>query len=425
MIKKRILIRFSYIIAFFLIIFFLMKAIDFEANNPRYKNKVWEFSLNTFLKLPDPIKSLSMIVTGRRSYSNLFNDYNVKFLPETQLIKLDFQRKKTNFENTSNSSFYIEVNEEKIFITNKFGEFFTANIEDLVNENKINFKKLITKNLFEVNGELLDTLIINEKIYITKKSNYEKCQKLEIYEAKIDLILDFKIFKSFDECANIGVSAGRIVNYQFEGKEGILITTNDSGNDLPGKKAQDDNSIFGKIVFIENENKRHTIISKGHRNAQGLFVKDELILSTEHGPKGGDEINRILFGKNYGWPIASYGKAYASKELKYLKSHKENRFEEPLYVFMPSIGISELIILPNSFNTNWNNNLLVTSLNGRSIYRIKFEDEKYDKILYHEKIFIGERMRDIKYVDKLKLILVALERTGDIGIIQNKKIKTN
>ena len=111
---------------------------------------------------------------------------------------------------------------------------------------------------------------------------------------------------------------------------------------------------------------------------------------------------------------------HSCKNLKYLESHIENGFEEPLIAFVPSIGISELIILPNNFNKKWKNNLLVTSLNGRSIYRIKFEDDRYNKILYYEKIFIGERIRDIKYVDKYKLILVALERTGDIGIIQNK-----
>ena len=63
---------------------------------------------------------------------------------------------------------------------------------------------------------------------------------------------------------------------------------------------------------------------------------------------------------------------------------------------------------------------MVTSLNGRSIYRVKFEDESFQKIIYVEKIFIGERIRDIKYVDKLNFIIVALERTGDIGIIKNK-----
>ena len=62
---------------------------------------------------------------------------------------------------------------------------------------------------------------------------------------------------------------------------------------------------------------------------------------------------------------------------------------------------------------------LVTSLNGRSIYRVSFQDDSYEKILYLEKIYIGERIRDIKYVEKLNVIIIALETTGNIGILKN------
>ena len=71
----------------------------------------------------------------------------------------------------------------------------------------------------------------------------------------------------------------------------------------------------------------------------------DFILSTEHGPKGGDEINKIILGKNYGWPISSYGESYANDDLKYHKSHIENKFEEPIFSFVPSIGISEIVPL--------------------------------------------------------------------------------
>ena len=358
-----------------------------------------------------------MIFSGKRSFSNLFNDYNVKFLPKTQLIDLNLKRKKTNFNKKDNSKFFIEIYNDRVIVANVFGEFYETYIDDITDEKKIIFKKLNTENLFKVKGSLLDILIVDEKIYVSKISEYNNCTKLEIYFADINKKLNFEIFKSFDECESIKIGAGRITNYNFMGAEGILITTNDSDNDEPGNKAQNDKSVFGKIVFIEKKTRKHQIISKGHRNAQGIFVKEDVILSSEHGPKGGDELNKIIFGKNYGWPIASYGQPYFNKELKYLESHKDNDFEEPLLVFMPSIGISEIIILPNSFDSNWKNNVLATSLNGRSIYRIKFSDDKFDKILYFEKIYIGERIRDIKYFDKFNIILLALERTGDIGIL--------
>ena len=84
------------------------------------------------------------------------------------------------------------------------------------------------------------------------------------------------------------------------------------------------------------------------------------------------------------------------------------------------MGISELIFLPNSFHADWKDNVLVSSLNGRSIFRIKFSDKNFDKVIYIEKIFIGERIRDIKYSEYQNLIFLALEDTGVVGILDIK-----
>ena len=88
-----------------------------------------------------------------------------------------------------------------------------------------------------------------------------------------------------------------------------------------------------------------------------------------------------------------------------------------MFSFLPSIGISELIILSEEFDPLWKDNVLVASLNDRSIYRVKFQNSNFDKVLYTEKIFIGERIRDIKYIESNELIVLALERTGSIGIL--------
>jgi len=399
---------------------FLISGIDSVANLPKYKDKMWNNFFKIFMKLPDPVKSSYMILSGKRSFSNLFNDYNVKFLPETQYISIDFNRKKIQFDKENRYTFFLETFENMLLAVTKTGDFYRSSLAELTNDKKnINHTKLTVNSLFEKKGKIVDTLIIDDKIFVTKTSNYKNCNRLEIHSAQIQDELNFNIFKSFKECMSFGISSGRIQKYTFRGSNGVLITTNDSDNDEPGNKPQDDDSIFGKIVFIDMKSKNHEIFSKGHRNAQGLFVKGKIILSTEHGPKGGDEINRIYYNKNYGWPIASYGESYESKNLKYKKSHQKNNFEEPLYVFLPSIGISELILLPNTFNKKWNNNAIVTSLNGRSIYRVQFQDEKYDKILYLEKIYIGERIRDIKYVKDINSIIIALETTGNIGILKN------
>ena len=67
---------------------------------------------------------------------------------------------------------------------------------------------------------------------------------------------------------------------------------------------------MAKLYLLTFKTKNKKIFSYGHRAPQGLFTEGNLILSTEHGPKGGDEINKIEFNKNYGWPIASYGDYY-------------------------------------------------------------------------------------------------------------------
>ena len=101
----------------------------------------------------------------------------------------------------------------------------------------------------------------------------------------------------------------------------------------------------------------------GHRNPQGLFydTKNNYVLSTEHGPEGGDEINFIDVNNknipNYGWPISSYGTRYYSENMKakpFETSHKLFNFSEPLYSFIPSIGISGLGTCPDNLKKYYN-----------------------------------------------------------------------
>ena len=97
------------------------------------KDKIYEAFFRYFFKFPDPVKSLYMISSGKRSFSNLFNDYNVKFLPETQFIKIDFKRKKLNIkQKRSRNSFYLEYFEDEVFIITKKGSFFNVFLSFLI-----------------------------------------------------------------------------------------------------------------------------------------------------------------------------------------------------------------------------------------------------------------------------------------------------
>ena len=107
------------------------------------------------------------------------------------------------------------------------------------------------------------------------------------------------------------------------------------------------------------------------------------------------------------------------KNLNYKKNHTYYNFEEPIFSFIPSIGISEIIKLPNTFSIYYENHYLLSSLNGGSIYLVRFSDN-LKKIITIEKIFIDNRIRDLKYLKDFKSIILALEENGEIGILSKK-----
>ena len=120
--------------------------------------------------------------------------------------------------------------------------------------------------------------------------------------------------------------------------------------------AQDKNSKFGKILEIDKNqlNKDQKVevkvFSMGHRVPQGLTKLRNQIFAVEHGPKGGDELNAIKREANYGWPLASYGTNYMKDNggdgKSYNVNHKKLNFTEPLFAFVPSVGISSLNTCP-------------------------------------------------------------------------------
>ena len=161
----------------------------------------------------------------------------------------------------------------------------------------------------------------------------------------------------------------------------------------------------------------------GHRNPQGLYfdLQNNFILETEHGPRGGDEINLIEISKikdkiqNFGWAISSTGEHYGGRsetnKAKYekyplYKSHTEQGFVEPLKSFVPSIGISEIVkVLQNRY--------VVSSTKDKSLYFFELNEQK--QITNLDKVEVSERVRDLRFNNN-KLYLF-LENTASIGVI--------
>ena len=184
--------------------------------------------------------------------------------------------------------------------------------------------------------------------------------------------------------------------------------------------SQDKKSINGKKIKININTLSFQIISMGHRNAQGIVFdkKNNFLLSTEHGPMGGDEINLIRLDDNsipnYGWPKVSYGEHYGLKSknkklyAKYplLKSHKKYGYIEPLKYFVPSIAISEIIKVGDR-------SYVASSLKDRSLYF--FDLNVNNEIENFARVEVYERVRDMIF--KENRIFLFMEDSASIGII--------
>jgi len=368
-------------------------------------------------------------------YINL--SYKNVFLPDTSYGKIDYFEKKIKLDNYNYDvkhgygksfykPFYIEVYQNFVYIIERNGnihKFFSSDFIDQKNSLKeVDFKSDIKKykNIY-----ILDTLIIKDEIFISFRTEIKKCKKFIIAKSKIKDLFKFDTIYKSTECGN-NIQAGTMHPYSFNGNRGILFTLSNPFFYLKDDKyfAQSDDSILGKIHFLDLSNFEIQTFAKGFRNNQGLYADEKCILSTDHGPQGGDEINNIQFSKNYGWPIASYGEPYEKSEMEnykfpvFLKSHENNNFEEPVFSFLPSIAISRIIKIPENFSEIWKDNFLVATLNAKSVYRIKF-DKNCKRVIYFEKIYIGSRIRDLQSSLDGKKIYLALENTGSVGILQS------
>ena len=345
-------------------------------------------------------------------------------------------------------SAYLDKYNNHIFLTSSTGIIAYSNFDN----EKLSFKQ-IKNNLNNYISEedlrksqtfsIKDLYIFKDDIYISYTNQVkENCWNLSIAKARINYKeLIFEDFFAPNECINSRNNLDKVFNAHQSGGRIFKLDDNNlifsTGEFRSRYLSQDINSIFGKIIKINTENQNFEIISMGHRNIQGLIFDsyNNLIISTEHGPRGGDEINVLdiknLNNKtkpNYGWPVSSYGEHYSGKKRglgwapedgnpykKYplKKSHRKFGFIEPVTYYTPSIGISELIDISVSKKL-----YLHTSLRDESLYLFKL-DEK-NNLIKNRRIYVGERIRDIlRFENK---IILFLEDTASIAVFEVDQI---
>ena len=192
-------------------------------------------------------------------------------------------------------------------------------------------------------------------------------------------------------------------------KEGNIIFSTGERSDLVTRpQAQDLNSALGKVIritkdgkaaagnpFLNNSAARPELYSYGHRNVQGLAMHPETgdLWEGEFGPRGGDEINLIQPGKNYGWPTITYGIEYSGEQIGNSITQKEG-MEQPVYYWDPVISPSGMTFYSGNSIPEWKNNLFISGLNSNHIARLVIEN---NKVTGEERILAGEgqRFRDI------------------------------
>lgn len=180
----------------------------------------------------------------------------------------------------------------------------------------------------------------------------------------------------------------------FDGNGHLFISLGDrqvppTGN-LEAHPAQDRSNHFGSLIRIHDDGRvpadnpfvgqagvRPEIWSYGHRNIQGLVVHPETgdVWLTEHGPQGGDELNRSPGGGNFGWPVVGYGVNYRSGSAIHEGTMREG-MENPHHIWVPSIGVSGLMVYTGDRFPGWKGNIFAGGMVGEQLVRLTLEGEQ-------------------------------------------------
>ena len=377
------------------------------------------------IKLKSSLEKIQFSYNYEKKFSIFDKEVNSRFFKnDNQLLVGIFQ--------IFPGSAYLDFYDNKMFIISSTGLIgYTEEFKDTDNikftqiynniDKFINEKQFTKKTYFSIK----DILIKNDKVFVSyTKEKKQDCWITSILYAPINLKdLNFvELFDGGDQCALNdneefnGLSSGG--KMQFIDEENIVLTQGEYGL---RSLAQDINSLFGKTIKININNRKYEILSMGHRNPQGLLYdkEEQILLSSEHGPQGGDEINliptRLVKTSNFGWPVSSYGEHYGGregrnkhkyKEFPLYKSHKKYGFKEPIKFFVPSIATSEIIGLGNK-------QYVLGSLKAKVLYVFKLDDK--NSVIKQNRVTIGERIRDLSFYKNQ--IYLFLEDTATICVI--------
>ena len=284
-------------------------------------------------------------------------------------------------------------------------------------------------------GGLLDVAIspdfeTSNLIYLTASSplGEEPGGNTALYIAKYEnfKLLDLKLLYKGDYNTKKGQHWGSRITFDNDGH--VFFSIGDRGNREvnPQDITRDGGKIYrlnldGSIPednpFVDKDNSRKAIFSYGHRNPQGMTIHPETgkVWVHEHGPRGGDEINVIEAGKNFGWPVITYGINYSGTPIT--DKTEDEKMEQPLYYWLPSIAPSGMTFSSSGVYPDWKGNLFVGSLKFEYLERLIL---KNNTVVAREKVLdsIG-RVRNVEEGPDGHLYL-GVEGKGILKIIPKK-----
>jgi glucose/arabinose dehydrogenase len=290
---------------------------------------------------------------------------------------------------------------------------------------------------FEGQGGLLDVTFDpgfsnNKMIYWSYSEKYQQGSLTTVAKGKLDeaaskvenVSVIFRATPATDGSLQYG---SRLV---FDKDGNLFVSIGEKSKTENRVQAQQLNSYLGKIVkitpagkpapgnpFLNKAGVMPEIYSYGHRNPDGLDIDPSTgeLWEAEFGPRGGDEINHIRPGKNYGWPVITYGREYSGDEVGDGIQQKAG-MEQPVYYWDPVISPCGICFYKGNAIPEWKNNLFVASLSGKHLDRLVI---KNNKVVGEERLLADKhsRIRDITYLNNM---LYAITDDGDIYRISKK-----
>jgi glucose/arabinose dehydrogenase len=246
----------------------------------------------------------------------------------------------------------------------------------------------------------------NNTVYLTYAGGTRKSNATHLARAQLvgNDLENFEVLFVVDRKKDTAAHFGGRLAFLKDGT--MLLTTGDGfdyreqaqnlGNHLGSTiRLNDDGSVPDDNPFVGQEAVQSEIWTYGHRSPQGLTVDPATgtVYETEHGPKGGDEVNILIAGNNYGWPVITYGRDYSGARISPFT--EMDGLEQPLVDWTPSIAPSGLALYTGDLFPKWKGDLFAGALLERTVHRIDLEDGAVigQEILLEE---LGERIRDVR-----------------------------